>query len=69
MGHNIYRYAIPAGSTGHSANKLGAAGAYNHDVAIVYHPKGAYVLSVFSYGSNHAQIRELARQISAVMSQ
>jgi beta-lactamase class A len=70
MGHNIYRYAIPAGSPGmHSANKLGAAGAYNHDVAIVYHPKGTYVLSVFSQGSNHASIRELARQVTNVMNQ
>jgi beta-lactamase class A len=70
MGRNIYRYAIPAGSVGmHSANKLGALGAYNHDVAIVYHPKGTYVLSVFSYGSNHYRIRELARQIAAVMAQ
>lgn len=70
MSRNIYRYAIPAGSPGiRSANKLGAAGAFNHDVAIVYHPKGTYVLSVFSQGSSHARIRELARQISSVMSQ
>jgi beta-lactamase class A len=70
MGRNIYRYAIPAGSVGmHSANKLGALGTYNHDVAIVYHPKGTYVLSVFSQGSNHSRIRELARQIAAVMNQ
>ncbi|HUS25772.1 MAG TPA: serine hydrolase [Nevskiaceae bacterium] len=70
MGHNIYRYAIPAGSTGmHSANKLGAQGTFNHDVAIVYHPKGTYVLSVFSQGSDHYRIRELARQVAAVMGQ
>lgn len=70
MGHNIYRYAIPAGSSGmHSVNKLGVRGAYSHDVAIVYHPKGAYTLSVLSYGSSHARIRELARQVTAVMSQ
>jgi beta-lactamase class A len=70
MGHNIYRYAIPAGSAGmHSANKLGALGVFNHDVAIVYHPKGTYVLSVFTQGSGHGVIRELARQISQVMNQ
>jgi beta-lactamase class A len=70
MGHNIYRYAIPAGSPGiHSANKLGALGAFSNDVAIVYHPKGAYVLSVFSQGSNHSRIRELAREVSAIMNQ
>jgi beta-lactamase class A len=70
MGRGIYRYAIPAGSSGmHVANKLGALGAFNHDVAIVYHPRGTYVLSVFSNGSSHARIRELARQISQVMNQ
>ncbi|HTE57529.1 MAG TPA: serine hydrolase [Verrucomicrobiae bacterium] len=70
MGRGIYRYAIPAGSPGmHVANKLGALGAYNHDVAIVYHPKGAYVLSVFTTGSSHAKIRELAAQINALLNQ
>lgn len=70
MGRGIYRYAIPAGSPGmHVANKLGALGTYNHDVAIVYHPKGAYVLSVFSTGSSHAKIRELAGQINALLNQ
>lgn len=70
MHNNIYRYAIPAGSSGMAAaNKLGVRGAYSHDVAIVYHPKGTYVLSVFTYGSSHADIRELARQIAAVMNQ
>jgi beta-lactamase class A len=70
MGRGIYRYAIPAGSVGmHSANKLGALGSFNHDVAIVYHPRGTYVLSVFSNGSSHARIRELARQIAQTMGQ
>jgi beta-lactamase class A len=70
MGRGIYRYAIPAGSSGmHVANKLGALGAFNHDVAIVYHPKGAYVLSVFTLGSSHAKIRELATQINALLNQ
>jgi beta-lactamase class A len=70
MHNNIYRYAIPAGSPGMAvANKLGVRGAYSNDVAIVYHPKGTYVLSVFSYGSSHADIRELARQIAVVMNQ
>jgi len=70
LGRQIWRYGIPAGSPGmHVANKLGTVGNYNHDIAIVYHPKGAYVLSVFTYGSSHARIRELARQVAAVMAQ
>lgn len=70
LGRQVWRYGIPAGSPGmHVANKLGTVGSYNHDVGIVYHPKGAYVLSVFTSGSNHARIRELARQVAVIMSQ
>lgn len=70
MSNNIYRYAIPAATPGiASANKLGAAGVFNHDAAIVYHPKGTYVLVVMTQGSNHGEIRELARQIASVMGQ
>ena len=70
MRNNIYRYAIPAATPGiGSANKLGALGSFNHDVAIVYHPKGTYVLAVLSQGSSHGEIRELARQVAAVMGQ
>lgn len=69
MRRQIYRYGIPLGSTGAVANKLGTAGNYNNDVAIVYHPKGAYILTVFSNGSSFSNIADLARQISNVMSQ
>lgn len=70
MARSIYRQAIPAGTTGISvANKIGALPPYNHDVGIVYHPKGAYVLTVFTYGSSHSKIRELAAQIRMVMDQ
>lgn len=66
---NIYRSGIPAGSAGSVANKVGFIGSLNHDAAIVYHPKGTYVLTVFSSGSSMAKIRELSAQVSAVMNQ
>ena len=70
LGRNIYRFGIPAGSPGiYVADKVGNLNGYNHDVAIVYHPKGAYVLSVLSEGSSPAKIRELATQVRTVMDQ
>lgn len=68
--HNVYRSGIPAGSSGIPvADKIGSLDTYQHDVGIVYHPKGAYVLSVMSFGSSMSKIRELAAQVRAVMDQ
>jgi hypothetical protein len=70
MEHQIYRYGIPAGSKGMVvADKLGELYGLFHDVAIVYHPKGTYILSVFSDGSSAANVADLASQISKVMNQ
>lgn len=70
MHRQVYRQGIPAGSRGSSvANKIGQLYGIEHDVAIVYHPKGAYVLSIFSYGSSVATFSSLAQQISDVMNQ
>ncbi|HTE22421.1 MAG TPA: serine hydrolase [Candidatus Limnocylindria bacterium] len=70
FGRQIWRYGIPAGSPGmHVANKLGTAGGFNNDIAIVYHPRGTYILTVLTYGSNFGSIRELAGQVAALMSQ
>lgn len=69
MSRQIYRAGVPAGSAGSVANKVGFLGGLNHDAAIVYHPKGSYVLVVMSSGSNFSAIADLARKISAVMNQ
>lgn len=70
MGRQVYRTGIPAGSKGSSvANKVGFIDGLNHDAAIIYHPKGVYVLSVMSSGSSFSQISDLAKQISTVMNQ
>lgn len=64
------RTGIPAGSPGILvANKSGASGRTKHDMAIVYHPGGTYVLSVLSDGSDFSLIADLAREINKVMSQ
>lgn len=69
MRRQIYRAGIPAGSTGTVANKVGFIDGYNHDAGIVYHPNGTYVLVIMSKGSNFANIADLSRQISNLMSQ
>jgi beta-lactamase class A len=70
MQRQIYRSGIPAGSPGIGvANKVGFIGSLNHDAAIVYSPKGTYMLTVLSSGSSFGQIADLARQISTVMNQ
>lgn len=69
MNRQIYRSGIPAGSAGTVANKVGFIDALNHDAAIVYHPKGTYALVIMTSGSNFANIADLSRQISNVMSQ
>ena len=69
LGRNIYRFGIPAGSPAHVADKVGMLAQYNHDVAIVFHPKGAYILSVMSSGSSLYRIADLAKQVAGVMGQ
>jgi beta-lactamase class A len=66
----IHRYGIPAGSAGMTvADKVGYLGSFTHDVAIVYHPKGSYVLSILSTGGSFYPFADLARQINSVMNQ
>lgn len=70
MMRQIYRNGIPAGSRGIVvANKVGYVDGYRHDVGIVYHPKGVYTLSIYSYGGSYSAIADLARTISNYMNQ
>lgn len=70
MSRQTARYGIPAGSTGiRVADKAGSFGRTRHDVGIVYHPSGTYVLSILSEGSSFALIADLSKEINKVMSQ
>lgn len=61
---------IPAGSSGiRVADKAGSFGRTRHDVGIVYHPSGTYVLSILSEGSSFAMVADLTKEINRVMSQ
>jgi beta-lactamase class A len=63
MKRNIYRQGIPAGASGQVADKVGFMNGLLHDAAIVYSPKGTYVLTIMTDGSSWGTIAELTRQI------
>ena len=67
MKRQKFRAGVPAG-TGHvTADKVGFYSGNIHDSAIVYSPRGAYVLVVYTSGSNWASIADIARQIQATL--
>jgi beta-lactamase class A len=66
MKRNIYRQGVPAGASGPTADKVGFMWGLLHDAAIIYSPKGTYVLAVMSDGSSWASIADLTRKIEAL---
>lgn len=66
MKRNVYRKGIPAGASGQTADKVGFLWALLHDAAIVYSPKGTYVLVIMSDGSSWGAIADLTRKIEAL---
>lgn len=69
MKANVYRKGIPAGVNGTVADKVGFMDALLHDAAIVYGPKGTYVLAIMTEGSSWATIADFAKQIDQLHSQ
>ena len=66
MKRNVYRQGIPAGASGTVADKVGFLNGLLHDAAIVYSPKGTYVLVILTNGSSWANIAELTKKIEAL---
>ncbi len=66
MKRNVYRQGVPAGASGVTANKVGFLNGLLHDAAIVYSPKGTYVLVVMSDGSSWGNIADLTRKIESL---
>ena len=62
-----YRYGIPTGSKGQVWDKVGFLWDYIHDTAIVYHPKGKYVMTVMTKGRSYATIAQMTRDIERIM--
>lgn len=63
MNSNVYRKGIPAGASGQVADKVGFMDGLLHDAAIVYSPKGTYVLVVMTDGSSWDNIASLTREL------
>ena len=67
MKQNVYRQGIPKGIPGVVvADKVGFLDGLLHDAAIVYSPKGAYVLIILTNNASWGNIAELAKEIEAV---
>ena len=62
-----YRNGIPTGVKGTVYDKVGFLWDYVHDSAIVYGPKGTYVLVIMTKGYSYAYIANVARQIESIM--
>jgi len=62
-----YRYGIPTGSKGQVWDKVGFLWDYIHDAAIVYHPKGKYVMVVMTKGRSYGTIAQITRDVERIM--
>lgn len=67
MENQVYRSGIPAGSEGVVADKVGFLWDYLNDAAIVYHPRGTYVLVIMTQGESWARIAAITRQLENIM--
>jgi beta-lactamase class A len=63
MKRQVYRSGIPAGTGVAVADKVGFIDSYIHDAAIVYGPKGPYVLTIMTSGVPWSGIADMAKQI------
>jgi beta-lactamase class A len=66
MKRQVYRQGIPAGASGKVADKVGFLNGLLHDAAIVYSPKGNYVLVILSDNSTWANIANITRRVEAL---
>lgn len=62
-----YRYGIPTGSQGRVWDKVGFLWDYVHDTAIVYHPKGRYVMTVMTKSQSYGAIAGITREVERIM--
>lgn len=67
MKRNVYVKGIPSGVPSiEVADKVGFLDALLHDAAIVYSPKGTYVLVILTDNASWANIAELTKELEAV---
>ena len=66
----VWRYGIPTGIRNVTiADKVGFLEDYIHDIAIVYGPKGTYILGIMTKGGSYGGMADVARQVHRYMIQ
>jgi beta-lactamase class A len=66
----IWRYGIPTGIPNVTiADKVGFLEDYIHDVAIVYSPKGTYILAIMTKGGSYSGMADVARRVNGYLEQ
>jgi beta-lactamase class A len=70
MKKQVWRDGIPAGVRGITvADKVGFYNGYRHDVALIYAPRGTYILGIMSQGGSESSFADLSQRLYALMSQ
>lgn len=69
MKRQVFRKGIPAGVNGAVADKVGFLDDMLHDAAIVYSPRGVYVVTIMSKGSSWEAIANVSRAIDKKLSE
>lgn len=60
----VWRYGIPTGIRGvQVADKVGFLEDYIHDLAIVYSPRGTYIVTVMTKGGSYAGLADVGRRV------
>jgi hypothetical protein len=62
-----YKYGIQTGSQGKSYDKVGFLWDYIHNTAIVYHPRGTYVVTIMTKGQSYATIAAITKELERIM--
>jgi beta-lactamase class A len=64
----VWRYGIPTGIPSVTiADKVGFLEDYIHDLAIVYSPKGTYILAIMTKGGSYGGMADVARRVHRYM--
>jgi hypothetical protein len=67
MSRQIWRKGIPSGTAGWTSDKVGFLWDYVHDVGVIHHPRGTYVMAVMTKGANYGVIAQITREIEEVL--
>lgn len=66
----VWRYGIPTGIRGVPiADKVGFLDDYIHDLAIIYTPRGTYILAIMTKGGSYGGMADVARRVESYLKQ